>query len=156
MSSSAARLPRVLVLVLAFAACALGSAAHTESAVASGFAKSFPPQLRGPAPQRSYLAVPAAETSIASVQKQRAVRRRAWIHEDARAVQRKDTPRKLAMIAPPSTLDSTSFVSPEASAPPACCPNAPLKKIKSMRRRPDDENESTANSELPLARKLSF
>jgi hypothetical protein len=149
MNSSTARLSRVPVLVLAIVARALGSSAApslAESAFTSGTCF----------PHRSYLVVPAVETLVASVQKQHAGRRRSWIDEDARAELPSQHSRQLAMIAPPSTLDSTSFVSPETSAPPACCPNAPLKKIKSMRRRPDDENESTANSELPLARKLSF
>ena len=61
-------------------------------------------------------------------------------------------PLALAMVG----ADSSSFVSPDVSAPPTCCPNAPIKKSKILRRRPDDENDGSYNYKLPLARKLAF
>lgn len=62
----------------------------------------------------------------------------------------------LAMIGSPNMDGATAFVSPEANSRPACCPNAPTKKSKSMRRRPDEENEAEVNSQLPVARRLAF
>lgn len=62
----------------------------------------------------------------------------------------------LAMISSPNIDAATAFVSPEANSRPACCPNAPTKKSKSLRRRPDEENDAEANVQLPVARKLAF
>lgn len=154
------------VLVLLAAVLGLGPrACSSEEQLAHRIAKSFPQRLlRGPVPQRSYFAASSEELTPSALSSKRC----SWIEEYKRAELLARSPlspslpaqdsssRHLAMIQSPN-VDSASFVSPEASAQPACCPNAPMKKTKSMRRRPDDENENSAVAwQLPLARKLCF
>ena len=151
-----------LLLVLVFAVLGLFCPCLSGQVVApdrTRRAVNLPRFLRGPVPQRGYLETVPEDLppSAATAQGKHC----SWLEQYkcaellARGLTLQDTnTRHLAMISTPN-VDSTSFVSPEASVPPACCPNAPVKKMKSMRRRPDDENEAD-NMQLPLARKLSF
>ena len=57
-----------------------------------------------------------------------------------------------------SSPESIQFVTPDpspGSPTPRACPNAPSKKSKHMRRRPDAEDESQ-NLQMPVARRLEF
>jgi hypothetical protein len=63
---------------------------------------------------------------------------------------------QLAMIGPSNVHAQPFLVTPEHSPVPAVCPNAPVKKNQSQRRRPDDENDERGNSGLPVARQLAF
>ena len=57
-----------------------------------------------------------------------------------------------------SSPESIQFVTPDpspGSPTPRVCPNAPSKKSKHMRRRPDAEDESQ-NLQMPVARRLEF
>ena len=63
---------------------------------------------------------------------------------------------QLAMIGSSNAHTQPFFVTPENSPVAAVCPNAPMKKNKIQRRRPDDENDERGNSGLPVARQLAF
>ena len=57
-----------------------------------------------------------------------------------------------------SSPENIQFVTPDpspGSPTPRACPNAPSKKSKHMRRRPDAEDESQ-NLQMPVARRLEF
>ena len=63
---------------------------------------------------------------------------------------------QLAMIGSSNVHTQPFLVTPEHSPVAVVCPNAPMKKNKSQRRRPDDENDERGNSGLPVARQLAF